>query len=79
MGTGEGLGHDLWTDLPLPLLEGVGGRGSGSFGAAPSPNPLPQVEGEVLHLHSLCRPHCHFFRHLPIILYDPLAANGALA
>ena len=32
-------------ELPLPLREGVGGRGLRA-GVAPSPNPLPQGEGE---------------------------------
>ena len=33
------------TILPLPLREGVGGRGLCGPGVAPSPNPLPQGEG----------------------------------
>jgi hypothetical protein len=37
-------------NLPLPLLEGVGGRGFTQYSCdiTPPPRPLPQGEGEVL-------------------------------
>ncbi len=40
------------TILPLPLREGVGGRGALNIvSTAPSPNPLPRGEGENIHSH----------------------------